>query len=261
MSRKRAAVARTARGARSGDGHTTPNAAAAAAAGVLGRSAARAGLAVPLYLEALEAGAMARLADGRDGHWSRHDLHRLLMAAERLGLEPLGGEIYAVPGGLGAAGPALLVLGVDGWCRVLNAHPAYDGVEFREGPELPGQLSGAQAGASGGSLPAWVECTLHRRERRVPIRVRVFMVEARTDSPAWQSHPRRMLRHKALVQCARVAFGLAGLYDPDEALRVQHAQVTAATIGAPSGHARADHPRPRAGPVGTGELKAALCRA
>ena len=82
MSRKRAAVARTARGARSGDGHTTPN--AAAAAGVLGRSAARAGLAVPLYLEALEAGAMARLADGRDGQWPQHDLHRLLVAAERL---------------------------------------------------------------------------------------------------------------------------------------------------------------------------------
>ena len=112
MSRKRAAVARTARGARSGDGHTTPN--AAAAAGVLGRSAARAGLAVPLYLEALEAGAMARLADGRDGQWPQHDLHRLLVAAERLGLDPLGGEIYAVPGGPDAAGPALLVLGVDG---------------------------------------------------------------------------------------------------------------------------------------------------
>jgi hypothetical protein len=70
-----------------------------------------------------------------------------------------------------------------------------------------------------------------------------------------------MLRHKALVQCARVAFGLAGLYDPDEALRVQHAQVTAAGKGTPSGHPGADNPRPRAGPVGTGELKAALCRA
>ena len=207
---------------------------------------------------------MARLEDSRAGQWFRHDLHRLLLTAERLGLDPLGGEIYAVPGGPDAAGPALLVLGVDGWCRVLNAHPAYDGVEFREGPELPGQLSGAQAGASGGSLPAWVECTLHRRDRRVPIRVREYMVEARTDSPAWQSHPRRMLRHKALVQCARVAFGLAGLaglYDPDEALRVRHAQVTAADKGTPTGHPGADNPRPRAGPVGTGELKAALCRA
>lgn len=261
MSRKRAAVARTARGARSGDGHTTPN--AAAAAGVLGRSAARAGLAVPLYLEALEAGAMARLADGRDGQWPQHDLHRLLVAAERLGLDPLGGEIYAVPGGPDAAGPALLVLGVDGWCRVLNAHPAYDGVEFREGPELPGQPPGAEAGAPGGCLPAWVECTLHRRDRRVPTSVREYMAETRTDSPAWQSHPRRMLRHKALVQCARVAFGLAGLYDPDEALRVQEALGAAAPAGTYLGRVRADHPhpRPRAGPVGTGELKATLCRA
>jgi len=224
---------------------------------VLARSAVRAGLTVPVYLEALQAGAMARLEDSRGGQWFRHDLHRLLLAAERLGLDPLGGEIYAVPGGPGSVGPALLVLGVDGWCRVLNAHPAYEGVEFREGPELPGQ----PAGASGGGLPVWVECTLHRRDRRVPTRMREYMAEARNDSPAWQSHPRRMLRHKALVQCARVAFGLAGLYDPDEALRVQHAQGTALAIGTPSGHAQADHPSPRAGPMGTVELKAALCRA
>jgi hypothetical protein len=29
-----------------------------------------------------------------------------------------------------------------------------------------------------------------------------------------------MLRHKALVQCARLAFGLVGVYDPDEAERI-----------------------------------------
>ena len=44
------------------------------AMGVLGRSAARAGLAVPLYLEALQAGAMARLEEARAGQWSQHDL-------------------------------------------------------------------------------------------------------------------------------------------------------------------------------------------
>ena len=267
MSRGRAPGAKAARGARRGQGHPAPSAAPAAApapasaGGVLARGAARAGLAVPMYLEALQAGAMARLEDSRAGKWFRHDLHRLLLAAERLGLDPLGGEIYAVPVGPGAVGPALLVLGVDGWCRVLNAHPAYEGVEFREGPELPGQPPRAEAGAPGGCLPAWVECTLHRRDRRVSTSVREYMAETRTDSPAWQSHPRRMLRHKALVQCARVAFGLAGLYDPDEALRVQHAQGTAVAIETPSGHARADHPRPRAGPVCTAELKAALCRA
>jgi hypothetical protein len=29
--------------------------------------------------------------------------------------------------------------------------------------------------------------------------------------------PKRMLRHKALIQCARVAFGFSGIFDEDEA--------------------------------------------
>jgi len=231
--------------------------------GVLGRSAARAGLAVSLYLQALQAGAMARLEEARAGQWSQHDLQRLLLVAERLGLDPLGGEIYAVPGGPDGAGPALLVLGVDGWCRVLNAHPAYQGVEFREGPVYEaahGTPGASQAIAGDGGLPAWMECSLHRRDRRVPTTVREYMAEARTDSPAWLSHPRRMLRHKALVQCARVAFGLAGLHDPDEARRVQEATGALPPGGLPRGQGRTDRPASRGGPVGMGELKAALCR-
>jgi hypothetical protein len=86
------------------------------------------------------------------------------------------------------------------------------------------------------------------------------MAEARTDSPAWLSHPRRMLRHKALVQCARVAFGLAGLHDPDEARRVQGTVGAMSPSELPRGHGRPDHPASRGGPVGMGELKAALCR-
>jgi hypothetical protein len=30
-----------------------------------------------------------------------------------------------------------------------------------------------------------------------------------------------MLRHKAMLQCARTCFGLSGIYDPDEAKRIQ----------------------------------------
>ncbi|ENC7540331.1 phage recombination protein Bet, partial [Salmonella enterica subsp. enterica serovar Brandenburg] len=30
----------------------------------------------------------------------------------------------------------------------------------------------------------------------------------------------RMLRHKAMIQCARLAFGFAGIYDKDEAERI-----------------------------------------
>lgn len=46
------------------------------------------------------------------------------------------------------------------------------------------------------------------------------MQEARQPYGAWLSHPARMLRHKALVQCARVCFALVGVLDPDEAGRV-----------------------------------------
>lgn len=33
-----------------------------------------------------------------------------------------------------------------------------------------------------------------------------------------------MLRHKAMIQCARIAFGFTGIYDEDEAQRINEAQ-------------------------------------
>jgi hypothetical protein len=35
--------------------------------------------------------------------------------------------------------------------------------------------------------------------------------------------PKRMLRHKALIQAARIAFGFSGIYDEDEATRIKDA--------------------------------------
>ena len=51
--------------------------------------------------------------------------------------------------------------------------------------------------------------------------VREYMHEAHTNQGAWLTHPRRMLRHKAMVQCARICFGLSGIYEPDEAQRIE----------------------------------------
>jgi hypothetical protein len=36
----------------------------------------------------------------------------------------------------------------------------------------------------------------------------------------WQSHTKRMLRHKSIIQCGRVAFGFAGIHDDDEAKQI-----------------------------------------
>ena len=67
-------------------------------------------------------------------------------------------------------------------------------------------------------VPSWIECTMYRWDRRVPTSVREYLVEVRGLSAGWITHPRRMLRHKAMVQCARLTFGLIGIYDADEAM-------------------------------------------
>jgi hypothetical protein len=43
------------------------------------------------------------------------------------------------------------------------------------------------------------------------------------NTDPWKQWPRRMLRHKAAIQCARVAFGISGVMEPDQAERFQEA--------------------------------------
>ena len=183
---------------------------------VMERSVKRSGLSQESFVRSLTASAFGRLIV-----WSESDLERLLVTAERLCLDPLGGEIYAMPrtslGGVGSEAleqfnsPVLLALSIDGWCRVINSSPQFDGMSFTESQE---QLGG---------LPVYMECALYRKDRRVATPVREYMSEANTASGAWLTHPRRMLRHKAMVQCARLSFGLGCLYEPDEADRIRSA--------------------------------------
>jgi len=144
--------------------------------------------------------------------WSEADMERLLLTCEALGLSPVGRDVYAVQPSSGAG--VLIAVGVDGWSRIVNQHTQFDGMEFEESEDLVG------------GVPSWIRCTIHRRDRRVPMSVKEYLCEAVRDTGAWQSHPRRMLRHKAMVQCARLAFELpasSGIYDPDEAERVGQA--------------------------------------
>ena len=45
----------------------------------------------------------------------------------------------------------------------------------------------------------------------------------------WQTHTKRMLRHKSLIQCSRIAFGFTGIYDQDEAERIIEGQAVVIT--------------------------------
>jgi hypothetical protein len=143
--------------------------------------------------------------------WSHADLDRLLLLAERLNLDPLSNEIYAteLSSEPGKKPRIFFVVGVDGWSKIINAHPQFDGMKFVE------------SAPSGDGLPQYFECTIFRKDRKVATSVREYMHEAHTTQGAWLTHPRRMLRHKAMVQCARICFGLSGIYEPDEAQRIE----------------------------------------
>ncbi len=190
---------------RSRSGHMpgTPAHVAAQDLPIFKRCAKRSGMSPDSFVQALTQSSLRHLT-----LWTQADLEALLLASERHGLSPIGRELFLLRDGEDLDRPVLVVLGVDGWSRVINTHKKFAGVQFKESEEL---VDG---------VPAWIECTLHRWDRRVPTNVREYFIEVRGTTLAWLTHPRRMLRHKALVQCARIAFGLVGIYDHDEAQRV-----------------------------------------
>ena len=147
------------------------------------------------------------------GDVNNEQMMALMVVAEQYGLNPWVKEIYAFPDKNNGIVP---VVGVDGWMRILNENPQYDGVEFIDGPEAKG------------GLPEWIECRIFRKDRAHHTAVREYMTECKRDTQPWRSHPRRMLRHKALIQAARVAMSFGGIHDEDEAQRIIEGEVVSA---------------------------------
>jgi phage recombination protein Bet len=145
------------------------------------------------------------------GDVSNEQMMALLIVADQYGLNPWTKEVYAFPDKNNGIVP---VVGVDGWSRIINSNPLFDGMVFNDGPVTDKT-----------GLPEWIECVIHRKDRTHPVTVREYMSECKRGTGPWQSHPRRMLRHKAMIQCARVAFGYVGIYDQDEAERIVEGEV------------------------------------
>lgn len=86
---------------------------------------------------------------------------------------------------------------IDGWSKLINEHPAFNGISFTESEEL---IDG---------VPAWMGCAIYRNDRVVPIKVKEYLCEIQTEHSVWKDMPRRMLRHRVIAQCARLAFGIS----------------------------------------------------
>jgi phage recombination protein Bet len=168
------------------------------AASVLVRMATRYGVEPEKMLHTLKETAFK-------GSVSNEQMMALLVVADQYQLNPWTKEIYAFPAQGGGIVP---VVGVDGWSRIINSDPQFDGMDFEEGPLNPQ------------SIPTWIECRMHRKDRSHPICTKEYFDEVKRETGPWKSHPRRMLRHKAMIQCARLAFGFVGIYDEDEGERI-----------------------------------------
>lgn len=139
------------------------------------------------------------------GDVSNEQMMALLVVAEQYELNPWTKEIYAFPDRNSGIVP---VVGVDGWARIINSHPQFDGMDFVDGPP------------NHNAIPEWIECHMHRKDRGHPVVIREYFIECYRDVGPWKSHPRRMLRHKVTIQAARLAFGFVGIYEPDEAQHI-----------------------------------------
>lgn len=155
---------------------------------------------------AFERTLMATVVPG--GKATPEQVAAVLLVADQYHLNPLTKEIYAFPNRGGGIVP---VVGVDGWIKLMNEHPAADGVELIENNDEKGALISVTA-------------TVYRKDRAHPIRVTEYFAECARGTDPWRQSPRRMLRHKALIQGLRVAFGFSGIYEPDEAERIVEAQ-------------------------------------
>jgi hypothetical protein len=205
------------------------------------RSAERSGMSEESFVDALVQTSLSALIT-----WTQLDLERLLLAAEVNGLSPTGREIFLVPSG-GVLEPATVVVGVDGWSRIINTHKQFAGMRFKESDEL---VDG---------VPSWIECTMYRWDRRVPTCVREYLLEVRGLSAGWITHPRRMLRHKSMVQCARLSFGLVGIFDADEAeSKAAAIEQQEMNLDHGRGPTRSLHKTGKRSPIGMAELKQSL---
>ena len=131
---------------------------------------------------------------------SNEELLTLVAVSNRYGLDPLTRQIYAFP----SKGGITPVVSVDGWLHLLNAQPQFDGIEFSYAEDEEG-------------MPISCTATVHRKDRTRPTMITEYFSECARNTEPWKQFPRRMLRHKAVKEAVRVAFGVGGITDEDEA--------------------------------------------
>ncbi|WP_412058743.1 recombinase RecT [Bartonella sp. DGB2] len=138
------------------------------------------------------------------GNIAAEEFAAFISVANTYGLNPLTKEIYAFPK---RGGGITHCVSIDGWIKIIKSNPAFDGMTFKDHFDQAGNLIS-------------ITCSIRLKSIKDPIEVTEYLKECQQQTDPWRKWPARMLRHKATIQCARYAFGFSGIYDEDEATRL-----------------------------------------
>lgn len=133
----------------------------------------------------------------QDAAFPESSLREILMTAKRLGLNPLLGQIAWE---INLNHDYEVYIPIDGWITLIHREQSFQGLVFNQATETENRI------------PIWMECSIYRSDLIYPVTVREYYAELKTEHLLWQQIPCRMLRHKTLQQCARLAFGISVPY-------------------------------------------------
>jgi phage recombination protein Bet len=122
----------------------------------------------------------------------------LMQLAKTYQLDPFAKQIWAVKYG---NNPAAIFCGRDGFLAIAHRSGKFDGME-----------SGTRK--DGDDLIGW--CRVYRKDMSRPFEVEVSLSEYSTGKNLWQTKPKTMIVKVAESHALRRAFGISGLYSPEE---------------------------------------------
>lgn len=176
---------------------------------LVGRMAAEYGVDEKKLYNTLANSVFAQSGKDRNGSYqvktpTVEEMMSLLVICDKYGLNPFTREIFAFAN----RGKIVPVVSIDGWLAILNRQPDYDGLEV--------EFASDTVEISGVKMPEFCRVSIYRKSLSRPIVIAEYAAEAFMPTEVWRKYPRRMLRHKTIVQAARVAFSISGIYDREE---------------------------------------------
>ena len=111
-----------------------------------------------------------------------------------------------------------LIIGVDGWTRIANRDPNFDGIEYKFSEET------VKAGTH--EVPKYIDTYVYFKNRSHASFWRTPYDEAfRSTSPVWSSMPLQMLQNRATTNAIKRAFGLAGVVDNEDVQYIKQNEI------------------------------------